>query len=66
VGQRATLENQIRGLAAVLENTIRRFQSPAVRKQRSLPKGAPNVSSRPEAGVPELYPARAECVRKLP
>jgi hypothetical protein len=32
VGQRATLESQIRGLAAVLENTIRRFQSPAVRK----------------------------------
>jgi hypothetical protein len=31
VGQRATLESQIRRLAAVLENTIRRFQSPAVR-----------------------------------
>jgi hypothetical protein len=32
VGQRATLESQIRGLAAVSENTIRRFQSPAVRR----------------------------------
>jgi transposase len=31
-GQRATLESQIRGMAAVLENTIRRFRSPAVRK----------------------------------
>jgi len=31
-GQRANLESQIRGLAAVLENTICRFQSPAVRK----------------------------------
>src|ERR1700722_11352587 len=36
VGQRATLESQIRGLAAVLENTIRRFRSPAVRKLRSF------------------------------
>ena len=35
VGQRATLESQIRGLAAGLENTIRRFQSATVRKQRS-------------------------------
>jgi hypothetical protein len=32
VGQRATLESQIRGSAAVSENTIRRFLSPAVRK----------------------------------
>jgi hypothetical protein len=31
-GQRATLEGQIRGLAALLENTIRRFQSPAASK----------------------------------
>jgi transposase len=31
-GQRATLEDQIRGLAALLENTIRRFQSPAASK----------------------------------
>ena len=36
-GQRATLESQIRGLAAVLENTIRRFQSPAVRKIAVIP-----------------------------
>ena len=36
VGQRAILESQIRGLAAVLENTIRQFQSPVVRKQRSF------------------------------
>ena len=47
VGQRATLESQIRGLAAVLENTIRRFQSPAGRKYRSLLQGAPNGSNRP-------------------
>jgi transposase len=40
-GQRATLESQIRGLAAVLENTIRRFQSPAVRKHRSFAHGPP-------------------------
>ena len=36
VGQRATLESQIRSLAAVLQNTIRRFQSPIVRKKRTL------------------------------
>ena len=31
-GPASDLGSQIRGLAAVLENTIRRFQSPAVRK----------------------------------
>ena len=39
VGQRATLESQIRSLAAVLENTIRQFQSPIVRKKRTLRVG---------------------------
>jgi transposase len=46
-GQRATLETQIRGLAAVLENTIRQFPSPAVRKQRPFVVNSPNGSIRP-------------------
>jgi hypothetical protein len=36
-GPASDLGESVRGLAAVLENIIRRFQSPAVRKYRSLP-----------------------------
>jgi hypothetical protein len=46
-GPASDLGESVRGLAAVLENIIRRFQSPAVRKQRSFADDGKSVKSTP-------------------
>jgi hypothetical protein len=50
----------------MLENTIRRFQSPAVRKLLSFPCGTLKGSNRPEAAIPSRPAVRAMNGRKRP